>query len=381
MNQKIKIAADNKIPFLKGVLEPYADIQYLSPAEMTNEALRDVDGIIIRTRTHCNEALLKGTNVKFIATATIGYDHIDTKYCDDAGIYWVNAPGCNSSSVQQYISSAILTLAKKYNFKLSETTIGIVGVGNVGKKVEKIARLFGMNVLLNDPPRARAEGPEKFVSLDELISRSDIITLHVPLNKTGEDKTHHLADDAFFAKLEHKRLLINASRGPVVKTSSIKNALHENIVDACVLDVWEGEPNIDRELLSLVDIATPHIAGYSADGKANGTSMSIAELRKFFNLPMPEGWYPESVPPSLQPREIIVDCANKTKQEILFDVVIASYDIMSDDATLRNSVETFEQQRGAYPIRREFPFYSVKLLNAQDEIIDTISQLGFNIKH
>lgn len=381
MNHKIKIAADNKIPFLKGVLEPYADIQYLSPAEMTTEALRDVDGILIRTRTHCNESLLQGTKVKFIATATIGYDHIDTKYCDEAGIYWVNAPGCNSSSVQQYIASTLLTMAKKYNFQLSETTIGIVGVGNVGKKVEKIARLFGMNVLLNDPPRAREEGPEKFVSLDELLSRSDIITLHVPLNKSGEDITYHLANDAFFAKLDHKKLLINASRGPVVQTSSVIKALHENVIHACVLDVWENEPNINTELLSLVDIATPHIAGYSADGKANGTSMSVAELRKFFNLPMPEGWYPDSVPPALQQREITIDCANKTKQEILFEAVIASYDIMSDDKILRNSVETFEQQRGAYPIRREFPYYSVKLLNADNEIIDTISQLGFNIKH
>jgi erythronate-4-phosphate dehydrogenase len=381
MNQKIKIAADNKIPFLKGVLEPYADIQYVSPAEMTTEALRDADGILIRTRTHCNESLLKGTNVKFIATATIGYDHIDTKYCNDAGIYWVNAPGCNSSSVQQYISSAILTIAKKNNLKLSETTIGIVGVGNVGKKVEKIARLFGMQVLLNDPPRAREEGPEKFVSLNELLSRSDIITLHVPLNKTGEDKTYHLADDAFFAKLNHKKLIINASRGPVVETAALKKALQQKIVDACVLDVWENEPNIDRELLALVDIATPHIAGYSADGKANGTSMSVAELRKFFKLPMPEGWYPDSIPPSLQQREITIDCENKTKQEILYEAVIASYNILSDDTTLRTSVETFEQQRGAYPIRREFPFYSVKLQNADNEIVDIISQLGFEIKH
>jgi erythronate-4-phosphate dehydrogenase len=203
----------------------------------------------------------------------------------------------------------------------------------------------------------------------------------VPLNKTGEDKTYHLADDALFAKLSNKKLIINASRGPVVETLSLKKALQEKIVDACVLDVWENEPNIDRELLELVDIATPHIAGYSADGKANGTSMCIAQLRTFFNLPMPADWYPDAIPPSLQQREITLDCGNKTKQEILSEVVIASYDIMSDDKILRNSVETFEQQRGAYPIRREFPFYAVKILNADKEIIDTISQLGFKIKH
>jgi len=379
MNSKIKIVADNKIPFLNGVLEPYVDIEYLNPADMTNEALRDADGILIRTRTHCNEALLKGTKVRFIATATIGYDHIDTKYCDEAGIYWVNAPGCNSSSVQQYISSAILTIAKKNNLQLSETTIGIVGVGNVGGKVEKIARLFGMKVLLNDPPRARVEGNDKFVTLDEVILQSDIITFHVPLNKSGEDNTFHLADNLFFAKLGQKKLLINSSRGPVVQTASLKKALHEKVIDACVLDVWENEPNIDNELLSLVDIATPHIAGYSADGKANGTSMCVEQLCSFFKLPMAVGWYPQEIPPSLYGSDVAVDCQNKSTQDILFEVVTASYNILSDDATLRGSVETFEQQRGKYPIRREFPFYRVKLVNANSEIIEIISRLGFNI--
>jgi len=194
MNNKVKIAADSKIPFLKGVLEPFADIQYLNPADITHDAVKDKDALIIRTRTHCNSELLEGTNVKFIATATIGFDHIDQDYCREKNIKWINAPGCNSYSVQQYIASVLLTLGYNRNLNLSGLTIGIVGVGNVGSKVEKLAKVLGMNVLLNDPPRARNEGNEKFVTIDELISRSDIITFHVPLIKDGVDKTFHLAD-------------------------------------------------------------------------------------------------------------------------------------------------------------------------------------------
>ena len=379
MKTNIKIFADNKIPFLNGVLEPYTDISYANPAEMTRDVIKDADALLIRTRTHCNETLLKGTNVKFIATATIGFDHIDTNYCDQAGIRWVNAPGCNSSSVQQYISSALQTIARKKKFNLSETTIGIVGVGNVGSKVAKIARLFGMKVLLNDPPRARKEGSENFVPLDELMAQSDIITFHVPLNKDGEDKTYHLADDDFFAKLGKKKLLINSSRGSVVKTSSLKKAITDRIIESCVLDVWESEPAIDVELLHLVDIATPHIAGYSADGKANGTSMSVHELRSFFDLAINENWYPSDIPAPLNPAEIKIDCTGKPLREILYEAVIATYDISSDDRTLKNSVETFEKQRGQYPIRREFPFFSLKLTGADKKTIETLSQFGFKM--
>ena len=379
MKTTIKISADNKIPFLNGVMEPYADISYDSPSEMTNENVKDVDALIIRTRTHCNESLLKGTNVKFIATATIGYDHIDTKYCDEAGITWVNAPGCNSSSVQQYISSTLQTIAYKKKFNLSDSTIGIVGVGNVGSKVAKVAKLFGMKVLLNDPPRARKEGNEGFVTLDEIIAQCDIITFHVPLNKDGVDKTYHLADDDFFAKLPKKKLLINSSRGPVVKTSSLKNAIRTGIIESCVLDVWENEPNIDLELLQMVDIATPHIAGYSADGKANGTSMSVHELRSFFNLAIDANWYPTNIPDPLNPSEITIDCSNKSLSEVMHDAIIATYDISSDDKTLKNSVETFEKQRGQYPIRREFPYYKLKLIGADQNTIEILSQFGFKM--
>jgi erythronate-4-phosphate dehydrogenase len=379
MNNKVKIVADNKIPFLKGVLEPYADIQYLNPADINHDVVKDKDALIVRTRTRCNSELLDGTNVKFIATATIGFDHIDQEYCKDKNIKWINAPGCNSYSVQQYIASVLLTLGYKRNLNLSGLTIGIVGVGNVGSKVERLAKVLGMKVLLNDPPRARNEGDKKFVTIDELISKSDIITFHVPLIKDGIDKTYHLADDKFFKKLSGSKIIFNTSRGQVIETNSIKNALKNKILDTAVLDVWEHEPDIDLELLDLADIATPHIAGYSADGKANGTSVCVRNIASFFHLDIDKDWYPDELPSPHNSNEITIDCTGLSDQEIFYKAFISSYDIMNDDNTLRNSVDNFEKQRGNYPVRREFPFYKIKTKNCRNEIEKKLKEIGFQI--
>ncbi|GET29786.1 4-phosphoerythronate dehydrogenase [Prolixibacter sp. SD074] len=202
----MKIIIDDKIPYIKGALEPFAEVVYLPGSKTTPEVVKDAGALITRTRTKCNRELLEGSGVKFIATATIGFDHIDTEYCSETGIEWTNAPGCNSGSVEQYIASALAVLSQKRHFALSGKTLGIVGAGNVGKKVARIAGAYGMKVLLNDPPRERAEGKSNFVSLDEILAQSDIITLHVPLNMAGEDKTFHLADDAFFAKAKKKTI-------------------------------------------------------------------------------------------------------------------------------------------------------------------------------
>lgn len=379
MKGRVKIIADDKIPFLKGVLEPVADIQYLNPSDITHNAIKHADAVIIRTRTNCNSKLLDDTNIKFIATATIGYDHIDTEYCSRNNINWINAPGCNSSSVMQYISSVLLTIGYKKKLNLADLTIGIVGVGNVGSKVARLAKILDMNVLLNDPPRARKEGNREFVELDELISKSDIITFHVPLIKNGEDKTYHMADEIFFNNFNNNKIVFNTSRGQVIETNSIKNAIKKNIVSTAVLDVWENEPNIDLELLNMVDIATPHIAGYSADGKANGTSVCVRNISSFFDLNIDKNWYPEELPIPNNSNEIYIDCKNQSNQEIFYKAVVSSYDIMRDDNTLRNSVKTFEKQRGNYPVRREFPFYKVNTKNCYTEIGTKLQELGFQI--
>jgi erythronate-4-phosphate dehydrogenase len=373
----MKIIADDKIPFLKGALEDVAEVVYLPGKDVTPEIVKDADAIITRTRTKCNESLLKDSSVKIIASATIGYDHIDTAYCEANGIEWTNAPGCNSSSVAQYITSALLNIAVKHKLSLKGKTLGISGVGNVGSKVARVGEALGMRVLLNDPPRARKEGEDAFCDIETIKAESDFITTHVPLNMDGQDKTFHLADETFFSSLQKKPFYINSSRGEVADTESLKNASKNNLISGFVVDVWEHEPDIDLEALSLADIATPHIAGYSADGKANGTSMSVNAVSKFLGLGL-DDWRASGVPlPDKTELELSVDgCL----EEILLKAVSVSYDIMADDERLRKSPETFEKQRGDYPLRREFPVFSLTDNGKSKEAVEILRKLGMKIR-
>ena len=377
MSKRIKIVADINIPFLKGVLDEIADIEYLPWQDMTREKLQYADALVIRTRTKCNQELLEGSSIKIIITATIGYDHIDTEYCDSRGIAWTNAPGCNSGSVEQYVLAALLVIAKRKKLQLPEMTIGIVGVGHVGTKVEKISRALGMKVLLNDPPREQKEGEGAFVSIDRIKKESDIITLHVPLTPEGHDKTLHIVDKTFLKSLSKRPVIINSSRGEVVDGSALKNAIIKEQVSGCVLDVWEGEPAVDTELLELVDIATPHIAGYSADGKANGTSQSVQALSRFFTLGM-DNWYTTELPAPV-PDQIIIDASNLEILDVISDVVIQTYDIMKDDGALRSAPDLFEQLRSDYPVRREARAYKIKIINDEAGAGPVLENLGFQV--
>ena len=358
----MKVICDSDIPFLKGALEPHCEVVYARGSEISRDMVKDADALVIRTRTKCDANLLEGSKVRFIATATIGYDHIDTRWCESHGITWTNAPGCNSWSVQQYIGSLLVTMARQFGFSFREKTLGVVGVGNVGSKVARLAALLGFRVLLCDPPRARREGSGSFVSIDDIISRSDIITLHVPLIRDGEDATFHMFDSSRLASMNRNQILINSSRGEVVDGAALKNALSRKNILAASLDVWENEPQIDTELLSLLFTGTPHIAGYSIDGKATGTTMSVQALGKFFDLPCKD-WEVTEVPPSLQPTEFSIDVTGKTPQEVLADAILHTYDIKNDDAALRTDVASFEKQRSHYPVRREFPAFCVRTLN------------------
>lgn len=373
----IRILADDKIPFLEGVLEPMAEIRYVPGNKINREMAQQADALIIRTRTKCNEELLKDTPVQFIGTATIGFDHIDTHYCEKNNIHWTNAKGCNSSSVQQYIAAALLKIASQFRFELKDKTLGIVGVGNVGSKVQKFAGIMGMNVLLCDPPRARNEGKTGFSLLGNVLRESDIITLHVPLNIVGEDMTYHLFNEKTFKKMRKGSWLINSSRGEVVDTSSIRTALNSGKFGGAVLDVWENEPDIDLELMSSVFIATPHIAGYSTDGKANGTSIVVNSLSKFFDLPL-KNWYPENVPVPLK-SFVTIDSTDKTDEDVIREAVSHTYNIDDDDIRLRFSPADFEKQRGDYPLRREFSSYTVKVISGSYEVRKKLEQLGFKV--
>jgi erythronate-4-phosphate dehydrogenase len=375
----LRIIADEKIPFLLGILEPFADVKYLPGNKITRDSLMQADALLIRTRTKCDKSLLEGTPVKFIATATIGFDHIDTEYCESKNIRWVNAPGCNSSSVQQYITAVLLMLAHKLDFSFSEKTLGIIGVGNVGLKVNEVALLLGMKVKLNDPPRARREGSAGFVTRDEILETCDIITLHVPLAREGEDRTFHLFDSNLFGQMKEGAWLINTSRGEVVETNALKNALSSGKLNGAVLDVWENEPNIDLELLRNAYISTPHIAGYSTDGKANGTAMVVQALSRYFNLPL-LGFYPKSLPGPLS-QTICIDGTGKPCLQIVHDTVMHTYPIMKDHIRLQRSPESFEIQRGNYPNRREFPAFKVKLSNGKIRAAEILETLGFSVKN
>lgn len=373
----MKIIIDKDIPFVAGALEKYADVVYLEGGSITRNDVVDADALIVRTRTKCNSDLLRQTKVRFIASATIGFDHIDTAYCDANDIHWTNAPGCNSSSVQQYVGAALFHLASKLEFSLSDKTIGVVGVGNVGAKIAAFCRTIGMRVLLNDPPRERREGKGSFVSLETIIREADIITLHVPLNLEGKDKTFHFFDDRIFSQLQSHQVLINTSRGEIIDTPALLTALRHKKLAACVQDVWENEPEIDVDFLNLVDIGTPHIAGYSIEGKANGTAMSVRAVSRFFNLGT-DDWFPDRLP-SPNNEEVEFDCTSMRREKIVCKLIRNTYDILSDDQRLRNSPRTFEQQRSAYPLRREFPFYAAKLLHADEVTLSLARRIGFRV--
>ena len=373
---KPTIIIDDKIPFIKGVFDELANVKYINGTKISANDVRNADALIIRTRTHCDESLLKGSSVKCIATATIGFDHIDKDYCKKNNIAWSNVPGCNASSVEQYIAAALMYLQKEKNVDVQSKTIGIVGVGSVGKREEKFCKTIGMKVLLNDPPRKRIEKEKIFVSLNEIAEKCDIITFHTPLYMTGEDKTFHLADEAFFSKLKKRPYIFNAARGEVTDTLAMKSAKKNNVISGLVIDCWENEPNIDAELLKMTDISTAHIAGYSADGKGNATIASVQYISRFFHLGI-DNWTIKNIP---LPENRIIQIDSADEKEILSTAILATYHIQKDDFDLKNHPYDFELVRGNYPLRREFSSYFVSCKNANAQTINILKNLGFQIK-
>lgn len=333
--RRLKFVVDCHIPYIKGVLEPYADVVYLTPEDTTSEAVRDADGLIVRTRTKINSDLLGGSNCRFVATATIGMDHFDKEWTENNGIITVNAPGCNAPAVAQYVFSS---LARLINRPIGQHTIAIVGVGQVGSIVERWARALDMRVMRVDPLREAAEGGDDWYTLAEAAEKADIITFHTPLTKSGTHPTYHLADRDFFRSLRRFPIIINSSRGPVVDNEAWLEAIKEGRISHSVIDVWEGEPEINRELLAKADIATPHIAGYSRDGKIRATAMVLDEVSKQFGLPRlkPDGPEAAAIPESVSIRSIT-----------------SSYNPLEDTKTLRAHPERFEELRDNYDLRRE----------------------------
>jgi erythronate-4-phosphate dehydrogenase len=343
----MKVVVDSKIPFIKEAIETIADEVVYAPGDkITPKLIKNADALIVRTRTICNRNLLKGSKVQFIATATIGYDHIDVEYCHEMGISWTNAPGSNANSVAEYIESVLTILLKDREKPLGKMKMGIVGAGNVGVKVSEKAITFGMSVLENDPPRAAQEGGEHFVSLQQIAEECDIISFHTPLTMEGEHKTYHLADNDFFRSLKKKPIIINTARGEVIDTKALLTAMDEKLVSDVVIDVWENEPDIDLELLNKAYIATPHVAGYSADGKGNATRMALEGLCKHFHIDA-------NIKIKL-PRPRITA---KTLFNSHNDIILIAYDPRIDTAWLKKNPDYFEGLRNSRPLRREVEIY------------------------
>ncbi len=344
-DRRIKIIVDDAVPFIKGVFEPYADVVYKAGKEICHDNLVDVDAMVIRTRTKCDSALLEGTPVKFIATATIGTDHIDFPYCDEKGIVVRNAAGCNAGGVMNYVFSALYGVASRKAVRLDGSKLGIVGVGNVGSRVDRVAGYLGFKVLKNDPPRMAAEGPEGFCSLDYLLQNANVVTMHVPLDET----TKGMCNDSFFDMMKPGTIFINASRGEVVDEAALKRAIPK--LGPVIIDTWNNEPDIDRELMDMVDIATPHIAGYSYQGKQNGTAAAVRSLSRFFGFEDLYEFFPKTEIVDLQ--AVKLDLKGKTQGEIT-SVLQYNYPIFTDDFMLRMDPGNFERMRSNYQYRREF---------------------------
>ena len=340
----MKIVADSKIPFLKGVFEPFAEVVYIEGGKITHDDIIDADAIIIRTRTRCDAALLDATRVQMIATATIGMDHIDLDYCASHGIEVHNAEGCNAGGVMQYVFSALYGVAARKAIKLDDFTFGIVGVGHVGKMVEKMAKYLGFNVLLCDPPRAEAEGPEGFCSLEYLLANSQIVSMHVPLDSS----TRNMADKSFFDLMPVGAIFINASRGEVVDEEALMQSLPK--FGAVIIDTWKNEPDINEDLMEMVDIATPHIAGYSYQGKQNGTAASVQAVARHFGFEALYDFYPEADAVGHEP--VLLDLKGKKQGEVAA-VFQYNYPIFTDDFRLRMQPGNFERMRSEYQYRRE----------------------------
>ncbi|MEI6165766.1 MAG: 4-phosphoerythronate dehydrogenase PdxB [bacterium] len=386
----MKIICATNMPFAMEAFSTLGETRILEGRNIKAEDVQETEILALRSTTKVNRALLEGSKVRFVGTATIGTDHLDILYFDQAGIKWCFAPGCNANSVSEYITAALLYLACKHGFTLEGKTIGVIGVGNVGRRVVQKARALGMRVLMNDPPRERAEGSGQagnpFVSLDQVLAEADIITVHVPLTKEGPDKTVHLADAAFFGRAKKGLIFLNAARGPVVDSPALLTALAGGQVSHVVLDTWEGEPDYRLDVLAKVDIATPHIAGHSFEGKVMGTVMVYREVCKF--LGVPATWSHEPLMPVPLVPEVTVDVAGRTHQAVLREVVRQVYDLEGDDRRFRDSsladhaarIKNFDRLRSHYPERREFQYTTVKLTGGSEPLRRILLDLGFKVE-
>ncbi len=374
----MQIVADNNIPFVNKIFSSIGEVQLVPGRSITNKLLQNADILLVRSVTPVNHDLLKGSKVQFIATATIGTDHVNTDDLRSLGIGFSNAAGSNANSVAEYVIAALLEMGKRQRIRLSDQTLGIIGLGNIGSKVARYGKALGMRVLENDPPRQQSEQLPHFCSIDTILAEADIITLHVPLTRDQPDATYHLFNEKVFASLGKQPILVNSARGQVVDNKALLTAISEGKLRGTVLDVWENEPAISKDLLQEVDIGTPHIAGYSLDGKLNGTKMIYESTCKYFGVKPDLSSLEKLLPIStIQPVQFDL-CNNADSEACARKAVQACYSIMKDDSALRDSPDQFDLLRANYPTRREFSNTRFLDSNLPNDIRKMLRVLGFN---
>ena len=379
----MKIVCDKNMPYAAEAFSTLGEVALIDGRAITAEDARDADVLFTRSTTQVNAQLLEGSAVRFYGSGVIGTDHIDIPYLARNGIAWLAAAGCNAESVADYVTAALLWLGGRHGFALAGKTLGVVGVGNVGRRVCRHARGLGLRVLANDPPRQRNAGDaeaQTFVGLERLLAESDIVTCHVPLTRSGPDATHHLLDAARLGMMKPGAILVNAARGAVVDTDALLAVLGTRVAHA-VIDCWEGEPAYRPDLLARADIATPHIAGHSHEGKVNGTAIVYRAACDFFGVLATCAF---ELPPPPVPL-CKVDATDRTDEDVLREAVLSVYDIAADSERLKAScvadaaarAASFDVQRSRYPMRREFTSTRVEAVGGGGRLWDKLRALGF----
>jgi erythronate-4-phosphate dehydrogenase len=380
----VKIIADANIPFVKDCFSSIGEVEVFPGRQITRDVVGDADCLLVRSVTRVGSDLLVGSKVRFVGTATIGFDHIDIEYLAGNKVGFASAPGSNANSAAEYVIAGLLEIGRKYKITLKGKSIGIIGVGNVGSRVAEKCAALGMKALLNDPPLQRETGDAKYLPLEEIFD-CDFITLHTPLTFEGVDKTFHLVDEKFFESLKAGCIFFNTSRGEVVDAKALKASIRSGQLETTVLDVWENEPNIDTELLKMVDIGTPHIAGYSLDGKIAGVIMIYKAACKYFGLEAKfdiKDFLPE---PGV--RQLKINPNSGSEQDVLRAVVEKIYRIREDDSKLRQILdvsaerkgEFFDDLRKNYPVRREFQNTGVVLEMPSKSLTEKLMGIGFKV--
>jgi erythronate-4-phosphate dehydrogenase len=374
----MKILADANILFVKEAFSRFGSVCTVDSRDITRENCRDIDMLLVRSVTPVNRELLKGTSVKYVASATSGIDHVDLEYLQDKNIWFSHAPGSNANSVAEYVLAAVVHLAQKNELQFSTSTLGIIGAGNIGSIVLRLARAMNICCVLNDPPKKALTGDDSYLPLSTVLKESDIVTLHVPLNTTGQNATYHMVNAEFLSSMKKGAILINTSRGDVIDEPALKKGRPR--LGGLVLDVWSGEPKPDTGTLALCDIATPHIAGYSYDGKVCGTEMIYNAVCT--NFIKGKKWHAPPVSEWEKPKAIKI----KKNTEPLAAAIMNAYPIMKDDLRFRKYLSIDDAKRGIffheirsnYPQRFEFRNYTVEMDKTEHQATAVaLSEIGF----